>query len=139
MEHIAWNDSYRIGIPHIDRQHQRLFNLVNLFFETLAMEKCAAMIEPVLGGLLTYARTHFREEEAEMQRLGYPALDEHRQKHAAMKRQVEKWIECINAGYQIDYVAVVLFLKEWLTNHVMQDDKAIGLYVQTTNKELLTL
>ena len=71
--------------------------------------------------------------------LGYPALDEHRQKHSDLAAQVQTLCNQLQDGLPIDKVATAAFLKEWLINHVMQDDKAIGAYVTTTSKELLTL
>lgn len=139
MENIDWNDSYAIDIEHIDRQHQRLFNLVNLFFETLAMDTTAALIQPVLSGLATYVKTHFRDEEAEMQRLAYPALDEHRQKHQQLTAQVQTLCKQLQDGLPIDKPATAAFLKDWLISHVMQDDKKIGVYAHTTNDYLQTI
>lgn len=136
MERIEWNDGYRIGIEHIDRQHQRLFKLVNLFFETLAMEKTDELIQPVLGGLITYTQTHFRDEETEMERLGYPDLDEHRQKHQLLTTQAAALYEQLRKAQPIDKTATAAFLKDWLTDHVLHDDKQIGVFLSQQTEAL---
>ena len=32
MNHIAWKDEYNIGVDRIDKEHQRLFKIINKLF-----------------------------------------------------------------------------------------------------------
>lgn len=68
MDRIDWKDSYAISEAELDYQHQKLFELVNLFFETTGMTRCTQLIKPVFRGLITYTQNHFTAEEACMQR-----------------------------------------------------------------------
>lgn len=133
MEHIEWCESCRIGIDRIDAQHKRLFNLANIFFETLDSPKLADLIEAVLSGLLAYTKSHFADEEAVMEMSGYPQLHEHRRSHRRLTEDVEALNKRLQEGLPIDKNAVMVFLKDWLTRHVMQEDKQIGLWIQQSS------
>lgn len=127
---LQWQDSWRIGIDTIDRQHQRLIGLVNIFFEAMEMKRCPDMYKSVLSGLMSYVHTHFRDEEIEMQRLGYPGLDEQKRLHEELKQSVQHIVDTVRAGGDIDRDAVAAFLYQWANTHLAVEDAKIGQFIK---------
>lgn len=128
MGRIEWKDSYLIGIEHLDYQHKKLFELVNLFFETAETTQCQELVGPVLGGLLTYTKFHFSAEEEEMRELDYPDLASHRSQHRRLRDYVQLQIDRLNANQEIDRESLKDVLKKWLTEHIPIQDAKIGVF-----------
>lgn len=62
---IEWRDGFKINIDQVDDEHRRLFQLV----KALDLDT----VEQTLEELLEYVVTHFTNEQALMERSGYPA------------------------------------------------------------------
>lgn len=70
---FRWRPEYHLGLDDIDQAHNAIF---------LAIEAAQESTEG-FALALARARAHFEEEEAMMDRLGYPGLAEHRAEHRA--------------------------------------------------------
>ncbi len=130
MGNIEWKESYSIGIEHLDYQHKKLFELVNLFFETAETTKCQELVGPVLLGVLAYTKFHFSAEEEEMRKLDFPELASHRAQHRRLREYIQLQIDRLNANREIDLESLKDFLKQWLTEHIPIDDAKIGVFTK---------
>jgi hemerythrin len=139
MDKVAWKDSYRIDIERIDRQHKKLFELANLFFEALESTKCQGLVVPVLLGLLSYTKVHFSEEEAVMKEINYPDFAAHQIEHQWLREQVETAMMHLNNNRTIDINAMAMFLKKWLTEHIQVEDKKIGDFAAQQSAEIFIM
>jgi hemerythrin-like metal-binding protein len=63
-----------------------------------------------------------------MARAAYDGLAAHKEKHAAMQREVKRLLAEASAGNVIVPLQLMAFLKSWLAKHIMGTDKA---YVPT--------
>ena len=61
---LEWKDSYKIGDPEVDAQHQALFQLANDFLQ--ASGKAELTLQAMK--LYKHTREHFTQEEAVMRR-----------------------------------------------------------------------
>ncbi len=117
---IVWDEKLSVGDPLIDSQHKRLIELIASIPETEA-EGDARVLEAVLG----YAGKHFADEEALMERLGYPRL-------AAQKAAHRKLTMILNAhrkDYELgktDFNEFKQFMFGWIRDHIMDEDKKIS-------------
>ena len=68
-----FTDDYLTGIPSVDEQHSKLFDLTNecyeLVMESAADDKYDKIVE-ILDELAAYAGTHFESEEAYAESVG---------------------------------------------------------------------
>ena len=66
VEHIPWNDSYRIGHPMIDKQHMHLFELADKLYNVLDADiSCeASHIEPLIQECVEYVLFTFLMKKA---------------------------------------------------------------------------
>jgi hemerythrin len=121
---ISWEEKYSVGIAKIDEQHQKLFNYLNDYYESIASGKSSETISLTLKNLIDYASYHFKDEEDWMSTIpGYDA-SEHVAEH---KYFISKVVELLNkniSGHDIKF-DLFDFMKEWVLNHILVTDKKI--------------
>jgi len=124
MALFVWNQKLSVGIASIDDQHKKLVMLVNQLHDGMMSGQGKQMLGGVLKNLITYTDIHFKHEEQLFAHTGYPDAAAHKQHHDDLVRQVrEIAAKYDSAGPGALTIPVMNFLKEWLTNHIMGDDK----------------
>jgi hemerythrin len=78
---LKWSDQYLIGINRIDLEHETFFGLVKDFEETRLRQASKKQLLGILNEISLYAKFHFCSEENIMEAIGYPGLEEHKEKH----------------------------------------------------------
>lgn len=129
MAVIEWEDRFSVGIAEMDEQHKRLVGLLNTFNQALSEGRGKAALYDVLMSLIEYTKQHFRDEEALMEAKGYPGLEEHRQEHKELTGQVVDFAREFNAGNKTITIGLMHFLRDWLVNHIMGEDKKYGDFI----------
>jgi hemerythrin-like metal-binding protein len=122
MVFFEWNDKLQTGIEIIDNQHRRLIDLVNELNEAMRNKKGKEALGHVLSELKDYTNYHFKYEEKEFEKFGYPQSEVHKKEHDDLIRQVEELIgqfQKDRLGISID---VLDFLTKWVKNHIMKED-----------------
>jgi hemerythrin len=123
MAFIDWETRYSVGVKQIDTEHQRLIGIINELHEAMTKGKGKDILERILGDLLEYTETHFTNEEALMQKAGYPGFEAHHVLHTDLVRQVKELQAKAKAGSALVSISVLNFLREWLTSHILNTDK----------------
>ena len=130
MTLLRWRDSLALGVPVIDNDHKRLFELLNrVRFLEFAGDDSGAVTD-ALSELLLYTQTHFRREEKLMQLGNYPGFEGHRRAHRKFTERVAE----ISAGFRANAKSfrvhdVYTTLADWLVDHVLGTDMQIKPYV----------
>lgn len=122
----AWDDSYSLGIPVLDKEHKKLLNLLNTFLSSIHTKDEKSVIKSTFDSLLDYTHEHFTNEEAFMTEHKYPNLKEHKKEHVKLAKEATQLNE------NKDYVfsdSIADFLIAWLTNHIMGTDKKYAEYI----------
>lgn len=69
---FEWRDEYNIGVEVIDKEHQRLFKIINKLFSFREEEKDSQWTcQEGIKYFKSHAVTHFKDEEAYMESVGY--------------------------------------------------------------------
>ena len=134
---FAFTEKYKTGISFVDEQHCRLFEIIRdtdaLIHEQFLYDKYDQIMH-LLGELKDYTASHFQDEEALMERIGYPGLAAQRRAHSAF---IEKLVEIdlseldeIDDHQQAYLLELIQFLLGWLSNHILGSDKQIGEYMR---------
>ena len=126
MSAFEWTEMYAVKVAGFDRQHRTLFRTVNELNEALRAGHGKEIVGKVLQRLIEYTASHFAQEEAAMEKHGYPGLGAHQAEHKALVEQVLKFQKDFDAGKSSVTVALMPFLQKWLCNHIMQTDKKYG-------------
>lgn len=124
---FEWKDGYETGVPHIDEQHKKLFDIGNDAYELLtnsfSIDKYDKILE-IIGELKDYAIFHFKSEEDYMLSIGYKKFLSHKVQHD----------EFVNAVNNIDYaridegqneyiLEILQFVHKWVCEHILISDQ----------------
>ena len=127
MAFMKWDDSFSVGVGEIDRQHQRLIDMINEFYEQIEKDPQQAF-EALLGALVEYTRYHFSTEERYFRLFRYPDAERHEEAHRKFAEKVVDVRRRLAGGQLVVSLEVTMFLKEWLTEHIKGVDKAYSRY-----------
>jgi hemerythrin-like metal-binding protein len=121
---MPWSDNLVLGIASIDAQHKRLVEMINDLYDGFVTGKAREAVGRVLDGLVDYTATHFKHEEVIFDQTVYPDRIGHKRQHEDLVRQVME----IQAKFKASRDSVLsqdvmMFLKNWLTNHILGSDK----------------
>ena len=123
MPMMEWNESYSVHVVAFDKEHKELFKYFNEFYDAMMHDKGSTVVGDVLAKTCNYAVTHFRAEEAWMEKNKYPELAQHREEHRKFAEQATKLLKDAQSGRIVLSGSVSKMLREWLTNHIMGSDK----------------
>lgn len=130
MLKYEFTDDCLIGIPEIDQEHRKLFEIINEAFAVLekAPDSVSNIAEPLLADLKEYAASHFAHEEAYMEQMSDPELESQRREHAAFVHKLESFgPEALHGEKAADTFSELLpFLVRWLYRHILSSDMMIG-------------
>ncbi len=126
---IEWQEAYNIGVDRIDRDHQRLFKIINRIFSFKDDEAgyrwvCQEGIKFFRG----HAVQHFADEESYMISIGYRGFDEHRKIHRNFRENMLPALEHELERTDYSREAVEHFLGVcvgWLIGHTLTEDMEI--------------
>jgi hemerythrin len=129
MAFLQWKEEYSVGIDHIDEQHRGMIQLIDDLAEAVFAGQGRLVLEDILESLLAYTRSHFKDEEAMMERAAYPGLEQHRELHRELTAQVRDLQDRYENGEESISTEVLYFLRDWLTNHILSEDQGYREYV----------
>lgn len=66
---------------------------------------------------------HFKEEEELLKKLNYPELESHQKQHDIYAEKVKSFKKDIEIGKLQLKFDIFSFLKDWLMNHIVANDK----------------
>jgi hemerythrin len=136
MAFVDWNELYSVKSETLDHQHQKMFQIVNHLHEAIFSRKAKGELEGVIKDLVEYTRTHFAEEERQMEQHHFPEalLLEHKAVHQQLVRQVEEMEKRFHNGDRKMAADVMCFLVgEWLLKHILVMDKQYAPYMKGAN------
>ncbi|MCS7279381.1 MAG: bacteriohemerythrin [Thermodesulfobacteriaceae bacterium] len=134
-EYITWDESFEIGIEEIDKQHKHLVFLLNNLYQTLFQNELLWDMEEnlskILQELIKYAEYHFISEENLMENLNFPELECHKNIHEYFRKRVQEFLSEFER--EINFrelgLSIFKFMKVWVVNHILNDDKKIALFL----------
>lgn len=129
MSFVEWTPELEVGSPEMDAQHRRLIAIINEYHESLSRGASNAELERIFTKVAEFATYHFRDEEALMERHGFPQLARHRLIHRQLVERVGELMAELHAGREGVSLQIQYFLKNWLTAHIKGVDCQYRTYV----------
>jgi hemerythrin-like metal-binding protein len=126
MAFLAWSSKLSVGVKAIDEQHKGLVDTLNELHTAMLSGQAAGVTGPLLRKLVDYTHSHFASEEAMMASAQYPKLAEHRTHHRELTKQVSDFVTRFEKGEITLSLHLMNFLRDWLNNHIMKEDKEYG-------------
>ena len=126
---IKWNDRYNIGVDVIDKEHKKLFKIMDklLSFED-GEEKNEWVCQEGIKYFKDHAVRHFADEEEYMRSINYSEYDIHKRIHDDFRRNTlpELENELKQSNYSTEAVNHFLGVSVgWLVGHTLMEDHAI--------------
>lgn len=126
-----FTDDCRIGISAIDKEHEKLFSMVNEGYLILSENEGKTLrpaAQKLLEHLRAYANTHFAHEEAYMEKIGDPELSSQRQEHNAFSQKMRRmdFYQLEDADVNPALENLLTYLSRWLFRHILSSDTLIG-------------
>lgn len=120
---------YLTGIPQIDEEHTRLFELAEeayqLMQDDFLHDKYDQLVS-ILDELKDYTKTHFTHEEEYMESIDYQAIFIQKAQHKAFIQKLESLnYEDMDENQEGTISDILSFLTDWLVNHIVKLDKLI--------------
>jgi hemerythrin len=133
MALIEWNDSLRLGVAVVDRQHERLVAIINRLYEATIERRGADVISEIMDELIIYTATHFSMEEKYFAQFEYPDAEEHKREHDALIEKVSAFADdfekAIRGSKSALAAELLQFLQIWWRYHMMEtDSKFVALF-----------
>lgn len=124
---------YHTGIEQIDREHEKLFAIINDIYKLVEEDYSDRKYDEILAlldRLEEYTQTHFSHEEEIMEKYHFPELEFQKSAHAAFIERLSDRDMGEKAQDPKDFLENLLdFLYAWLGNHIMKHDVKIAKYV----------
>ena len=126
---LVWKERYNIGVDFIDREHKKLFSILNkLLAAGKEGEKSRWACQEGIKYFKDHAMKHFSEEEAYMASIHYIGYDTHRRLHDNFRKKMLPALEkeLKQTAYSEDAVSHFLGVcSGWLIGHTLTEDHAI--------------
>jgi hemerythrin len=137
---IEWKDEYELGIPLIDEQHKKLFDIAGDAQELLLMPKSMDKfdeIATIIDELRAYVEFHFEAEQGIMEKIRFPKYFSHKFEHQALiKKMNELDIHNIDDDQQNQLLNIVTLIIDWITEHVLEKDKVMAAHYKKVKGEV---
>ena len=123
-------DEYLTGIELIDNEHRKLFEITEEAYQLLKNEfitdKYDRIIK-ILEDLREYTKQHFAHEEAYMESINYKKIFTQKIQHKEFIEKLDSLnLEQIDENQEQAIKDIIVFLGNWLVNHILYNDKLIG-------------
>ncbi len=129
MPYLEWNDELDVGVEPMNAQHRSLIDLMNRLWDQDQAGASRTELAKTFDELADYTTRHFTAEEAHMERIGYPLLNQHKHIHADLLQQLETHRKDFQARGGLDR-SLFSFLKLWLSAHIKGIDVQYGQHGQ---------
>jgi len=126
MALISWSPALSTGVTEIDEQHRKLIDLVNQLNDAMHAGHGRDALAPVLNELVRYTVYHFGTEEKLMAKHHYSDVEQHKKEHAKLIKDVSDFKTKFESGNAMISTPLMVFLRDWLSTHIMQTDKKLG-------------
>lgn len=126
---ITWKDEYSVGVAELDRQHRGLIEMIGELHEAMMEGRGGDVMGDILERLVEYTKVHFGAEEAYFAEFDYPGTAMHIAEHRKLIAEVDRYIGDFREKKTILSVELLVFLTDWLSNHIIASDKLYGPYL----------
>ncbi len=127
------HEKFLLNIPAIDEQHQKFFDILQkLTLQQVPKEHDELNV--IIQELDDYIKLHFRFEEALMKKAGYEDIEEHLEQHRFFEEEIQQLRNEYNYINPVLFEKMVVFIKKWFLDHILNTDKKYQNTVETFYK-----
>lgn len=120
---FIFDESFSVQIPRMDNQHSKIFDYINNLYNVMRNGAIPKDMVKAIDELISFAVYHLDDEEKLLKKYSFSGLAEHIQIHRRITNQVlvlQK--EYVKTHSSVVATKLLLFLKDWLVEHIKQED-----------------
>lgn len=125
MQLLRWQQDWETGVAGLDQQHQAMVAAFNRLAEAIDGNRAQGEIKQAISFLLMYTETHFKDEEALMERHAFPDRQAHRVEHQDCTRRIEDLLGMCRNGDPATLATLTDFFEHWLVSHFEGSDRRL--------------
>jgi hemerythrin len=126
---FQWREEYNTHIAEMDEHHRALFKTANKLYDEIHSGRNQAVLEDTLNFLFQYTEEHFTQEEKLMEDYDFPECEAHIKHHMRLIQEVQVLKRKYAAGEKRVDMSIINFLKDWILNHILTEDRKYGPYL----------
>lgn len=131
-----WSDDLVTGNKKIDNDHRVIVTFMDVLCEDVEKGNISERFPQAIDFLMEYYTQHFESEEVMMHTYGYPDWGTHRASHLSFFDRLVYWsahfkkegVTAKNVSGMVDE------LRDYMKNHVMDQDRAFANFVRTASE-----
>jgi len=123
MEFVTWLDELSVGVKLFDEEHKKLIGHINKLHLGMKKGDGIASMSDVLDGLIDYTKEHFKHEEDIMLKYSYQGYEIQKEQHLNFVQKMSEFKEQFEKGKTAFTLELMIFLRDWLVNHIKGIDK----------------
>ena len=131
MKTFDWNESYSVKVKRFNEQHRHLFDIVKELYVAMENKDNRLALAQIINNLIRYSKEHFTEEEKCLYDTGYPNYEKHKKQHQLFIDKIEQFAADYNYGKYLLHFDILMFLKNWVLQHILIADKEYGDYLNS--------
>ncbi len=122
---LVWREAYACGEPHIDAEHQELFDLANVLINAAlpGREQDKTATDSALVSLLLHLKKHFEHEETILEERGYIRLEEHRNAHNRLLSKADELHAAVKNGSTSFGTLIDFLANDVVARHLFTADR----------------
>jgi hemerythrin len=120
---FEWREAYRVGIPRIDEDHEKLFAMIGSLAQSLENSTAHEELEAATAALVDAMRLHLKHEQSILSAASPSEFEIQRKGHDAFLSQIETIRKRIPGAREAAVREVVDTVKDWIIEHVLLEDR----------------
>lgn len=131
MPRIEWDATFSTNNDEIDAQHKTWIGILNTLHDAMInseAEDVKKVKADALEAMVSYTRFHFKFEEDYMREINYPGLADHLKLHEDFIARIHKYDNDMREGDLLLGTRIIKIMQEWLTEHILVEDKKYALF-----------
>lgn len=131
MAFFEWDSALDVNVEAMNQQHKILISMMDkLYTQNSANASKEQLIESI-DELFAFVIKHFGEEEAFMASINFPNLEAHKKLHQNLLNDLKTLGNDFKQSNEEKVGSeFIIFLKFWLSTHIMGIDNKYGVYAK---------
>jgi hemerythrin-like metal-binding protein len=129
MAYLDWKEELSVGVSEMDEQHKKWIAITNELHDAMRAGKTNAVMSEILKKMSDYIAFHFSAEEILLKSKNYPDFHGHKRIHDQYAAKAREMVEQFMSGKVLMSLQVMDSLRDWLTSHIMVQDKKYGTFI----------
>ena len=121
---------FKLGIDEVDCEHMKLVEMLNAVHALIREGKKDEARQYFSETLSLYVVEHFANEEAFMERMGYPDVEDHKKIHENFKKSFSELLPKIESFDDRAFRMALTDAFTWIISHIGKTDKKYAKYYE---------